>query len=431
MRPRTKFQFDVIERSKQLRNLDDFMRDWVKSDIVQYAGFATKNRVVCMQCGEKFSPELVSRKRAVCPHCSTKLKIEVSRKTTDKQTFYTSYAQTYCEYQVVRYFIHYCYFGAGKQAKIGSWEIMQLWIKDNGKYEIVGQNHCLTHYCDTWTGDLEIRKEQSYYNGSKYDIWPDKYHPKSVFKDRYTKYGINADLDGLTFTKAIKVIPNNPRLETLLKCKQYNLLNLFTNQRLTDRYWSAVKICIRNKYMVKDAQMWVDYVDLLLHFNKDIHNAKYVCPTNLKKEHDRLVKKKRDIQRKRDAERKRQQAQEWETQFKALKGHLIGIVFQEDNLTIKTLDSVQEYLEEGDALHHCVFTNEYFLKKESICLSARMKGEPVETIELSLKDMRIVQCHGNHNQPSKHHDKIIEAVNKNADIFRKLKRSTKKQLQTA
>lgn len=434
MKARTKLQLDVIQRSRELRNLDNFMREWVKTDYVTYTGFATKKRVVCMQCGESFSTELVSRKRAVCPHCTTKLKIEASRKTTEKEAFYTAYAQAYCEYQVVRYFIHYCYFRAGNQAKIGSWEIMQLWVKEDGKCEIVGLDHRLTNYCDAWTGDWEIRKEQryyGYYNGSKYDIWPDKYHPESKFKEIYTKYGINANLDGLTFLNAIREIPRNPRLETLLKCKQYHLLNLFRSRTITNDYWSAIKICIRNRYKVKDARLWVDYVDLLRYFSKDIHNAKYVCPANLKKEHDRFVKKKRDIQRKRDAERKRQQAQNWEAQFKALKGHLIGIAFVEDNLTIKTLDSVQEYLEEGDALHHCIFTNEYFLKKESICLSARMKGEPVETIELSLKDMRIVQCHGNHNQPSKHHDKIIEAVNKNADIFRKLKRSTKKQLQTA
>lgn len=434
MKARTKLQLDVIQRSKELRNLDNFMCEWVKTDYVTYTGFATKKRAVCMQCGESFSTELVSRKRAVCPHCSTKLKVEVSRKTTEKQAFYTAYAQTYCDYQVIRYFIHYCYFRAGNQAKIGSWEIMQLWVKEDGKCEIVGLDHRLNNYCDAWTGDWEIRKEQryyGYYNGSKYDIWPDKYHPESKFKEIYTKYGINANLDGLTFLKAIQEIPRNPRLETLLKCKQYQLLNLFRGLTITNDYWSAIKICIRNRYKVKDAQMWVDYVDLLRYVNKDIHNAKYVCPANLRKEHDRLVKKKRDIQRKQAAERKRQQVQEWEEQFKALKGNLIGIVFQEDNLTIKTLDSVQEYLEEGDALHHCIFTNEYFLRKESICLSARMKGEPLETIELSLKDMKIVQCHGKFNQPSKHHDKIIEAVNKNASIFRKLKRRAKQQLQTA
>lgn len=434
MKPRTKSQFDVMARHKELPWLTQVMMEWAKMNVIEYKGFATKNRVVCLQCGQSFSPELVSRKKAVCPHCSTKINVEVSRKTTDKQTYYTAYAQIVGEYQVIRYFVHYCYFNAKHEANINCWEITQLWIKENGKYEIVSLNHYLTPYCETWTGDFEIRTQNrayySYYTGLKYDIYTEDFHPKSQIKGIYKKYGINTKLAGLTFLQAIRVIPGTPRLETLLKCKQYNLLNLFSSQRLSDRYWPAIKICIRNNYKVKDAKTWIDYVDLLLYFKKDIHNAKYVCPINLKKEHDRLVKKKRDIQRKQEAEQKRKQAQEWEVQFKALKGHLIGIVFYEDNLTIKTLDSVQEYLEEGDILHHCIFTNGYFLKKESICLSARIDDKPVETIELSLSKMKVVQCHGKFNQPSKHHDKIIEAVNKNASIFRKLYKKSK-QLQIA
>lgn len=424
MKARTKLQLDVIQRSKELRNLDNFMCEWVKTDYVTYTGFATKKRAVCMQCGKSFSTELVSRNRAVCPHCSTKLKIEVSRKSTEKQTIYTAYAQTYCDYQVIRYFIHYCYFGAGKQAKINSWEIMQLWVLDNGKHEIVGMNHHVTSYCDTWTGDWGIRKESySPYNyyGEKYNIWPDKYHPKSEFKDRYTKYGINASLAGLTFLNAIRKIPKNPRLETLLKCKQYQLLNFFSNRTVTDYYWSAIKISIRNKYKVKEPQLWVDYVDLLRYLNKDIHNAKYVCPAKLKKEHDRLVRKKREIQKRLEIERKRKTAQEYEDQFRKLKAHLLGIVIPADKLVIKTLDTVQEYLEEGDLMNHCVFTNEYFLKSDTLCLSARLwdqPNEPLETIELSLKDMKIAQCRGKNNQNTEYHDQILNVVRRNIRIIK-------------
>ena len=51
---------------------------------------------------------------------------------------------------------------------------------------------------------------------------------------------------------------------------------------------------------------------------------------------------------------------------------------------MKVLESVQEYLEEGKALHHCVFTNEYYLKEQSLILSARIDGKRIETIEVSL-----------------------------------------------
>lgn len=423
MKPRTKFQLDVIARSKELPDIADLMRAWVKTDLVEYKGFATKSRVVCMQCGESFSADHVSRGNAVCPHCLTRLSVDVSRKTTDKQAYYSAYALVVAEYQVIRYFVHYCYFKAGEKAKINSWEIMQLWIKDSGKSEVVGMIHYLTNYQDTWKGEFEIRVENqaysSYYVGRKYDIYADRFHPNSEIKGIYQKYGIDSKLEGVTFLQAIRLIPQTPRLETLIKCRMYDLLGHFVSRgTLANRYWPSVKICIRNKYKIKDAGIWIDYIDLLLHFGKDIHNAKYVCPANLKREHDRLVKKKRAIERKERLDAQRKRMAEFERKFKELKAHLLGVKITDAHLTIKTLDSVKEYLEEGDALSHCVFTNEYFLKKDSLCLSARIHGEPVETIELSLKDMTIIQSRGLANENSKYHSQILRAVSKNIHIFK-------------
>lgn len=38
--------------------------------------------------------------------------------------------------------------------------------------------------------------------------------------------------------------------------------------------------------------MWFDYLKLLEHYRKDLHNAHYVCPKNLKKAHDLYVAEK-------------------------------------------------------------------------------------------------------------------------------------------
>ena len=42
-------------------------------------------------------------------------------------------------------------------------------------------------------------------------------------------------------------------------------------------------------------------------------------------------------------------------------------------------------------MHHCVFTNEYYLKADSLILSATIDGKRIETIEVSLKRMEVVQ----------------------------------------
>ena len=64
-----------------------------------------------------------------------------------------------------------------------------------------------------------------------------------------------------------------------------------------ERYWASVKICFLYCYTIADGSMWRDTIDLLRHFGKDTNSPKYVCPADLKVEHDKLVAK-RNLQRK-------------------------------------------------------------------------------------------------------------------------------------
>jgi hypothetical protein len=85
----------------------------------------------------------------------------------------------------------------------------------------------------------------------------------------------------------------------------------------------------------------------------------------------------------------------------------------EAEITISVLENVSEFMQEGDSLKHCVFTNEYFKKKDSLLLSARIDNTPVETIEICLSKMEIAQCRGIKNNKSKHHKVIMNLMWKN------------------
>lgn len=417
MKPKTKLQRRVIELSKWLPNIDGKMLSWAKSDCLQHKGYATKNRVVCMDCGKRFASDIVVRKRAVCPHCNTKLKIEQSRKTTDKQCIYVAIAQTYEEFQIIRNFEIETHYKADEEPKYFIWEILQHWILPSGKHEIVARNRTVNWYVNSWNGDMEIRKNTS---RKKYDIYPEKMHPDSVFMPSVKLHGINHRLRGLTPFEAITFIPKNPKAETLLKAKQYQLLGYcYDYNGGINRRWPSVKICMRNKYIVKDAKLWVDYLDLLAYFHKDLHNAYYVCPANLKKEHDRLVAKKREIQKREEAERKRKKALEDEKEFQELKSKFFGIQFTDGLIQVKVLESVEEFMKEGDTMHHCLFTNEYYLKPDSLILSAKIEDKPIETVEVSLKKMKVVQSRGVCNGNTEYHDRIIKLVNRNMRAIRK------------
>jgi uncharacterized protein (UPF0335 family) len=134
------------------------------------------------------------------------------------------------------------------------------------------------------------------------------------------------------------------------------------------------------------------------------------------------VQKKRDWQERERREEARKKAMESESVFKEAKGRFFGVQFTDGLINVRVLESVEEIRQEGDSLHHCVFASEYHLKPDSLILSARIENKPVETVELSLSKMQIVQSRGLFNKNTEYHDRIIELVEKNIPLIRKCKR---------
>ena len=236
MKPRTKLQVQVLEQSRCLPDIDSYMLAWAKTDCLEHKGFATKSRVVCMDCGQRFSPDIVRRKLAVCPHCGAKLKVEQSRCTTDKQSRYVAIAEIHGEFQVIRNFEIRAYYKAGAVPRYFINEVLQHWIRQDGKNTVVALNHTVNWYCDSWGGDMEIRVEhrRGYYSsGVRYDIYPSRLHPDSEFRPDIGRYGIDHRLQGLTPLEAINMIPDNPKMETLLKARRYELLGYASNEKLS------------------------------------------------------------------------------------------------------------------------------------------------------------------------------------------------------
>jgi hypothetical protein len=165
--------------------------------------------------------------------------------------------------------------------------------------------------------------------------------------------------------------------------------------------------------------MWCDYMDLLRCFGKDLHNAKYVCPANLQREHDRYMRKKRErIERERREEAKKK-ALEDEAEFLKMKSRFFGICFTDGLVQVRVLESVEEVIQEGDVLHHCVFTNDYHLKTDSLILSARIDEQRLETIELSLSKLQVLQSRGLCNENTEYHNRILRLVKKNMPLIQK------------
>lgn len=180
-----------------------------------------------------------------------------------------------------------------------------------------------------------------------------------------------------------------------------------------DSYWPAYKMSLRRSYNITDIALWCDYIDMLRRLAKDTHNALFVCPEDLQVAHN-SAQWKLQAQREKEAEAQRQQkAQENEVRFQALKAPIFGIAFTDGTIQIRVLESVLEYIEEGQALHDCVFANEYHLKEKSLILSASIAGKRIETIEISIETMEVLQYRGLMNQNTEYHKRIIELVHQN------------------
>lgn len=156
---------------------------------------------------------------------------------------------------------------------------------------------------------------------------------------------------------------------------------------------------------------------MLHNLGKDLHSPKYICPTDLKEAHDQAVKA---VERQREQEqqkKRRLQAKETEALFREEKSQFFGIAFTNGTIQVRVLESVQEHLEEGIAMHHCVFASEYHLKPNSLILSATINGKRIETIEFNLETLKVVQSCVVCNSITENHDQILNLVQRNCHLI--------------
>src|SRR5690606_33617430 len=109
------------------------------------------------------------------------------------------------------------------------------------------------------------------------------------------------------------------------------------------------------------------------------------------------------------------------------KGLFFGLEIRDGDLSVKVIDSVQGFIEESERFRHCVYANNYFSKEKSLILSARIKERPIETVEIDLEKMKVVQSRGLNNKPSQYNKEIKDIVEKNIgqikNIYHRLKKA--------
>jgi hypothetical protein len=417
MKPKNRFQKQVMELSKQLPTITSKQEQWARRYCFEHiAKKNSKGVFTCLECGHKWTDKSYTANIVVCPCCKTTLEVKRTRQQVFKQSEYFCIVTTFKGYQVLRFFYLNVYKKEGQQAHFFCREVVQRWINPQGKYATLALIR-MSYYRDKWvfSSDLEIRKERELH-----DIMPTKIYPRYRILPEIKRNGFKGVYHDNTPFRLFHSILTNNRMETLLKAGQYGLLRYFIRTKGTtlDHYWTSIRICIRNHYTIEDGSMWCDYVNMLTILGKDTNCPKYVCPIDLKAEHNRRHTEILKQREKEEQEQRKRKAMEQEQRFREMKAKFFGIAFTDGTINIRVLESVQEYLEEGNVLHHCVFTNEYYIKPNSLILSATISGKRLETIEVSLETMKVIQCRGLCNQNTEYHDQIINLVHRNMKQIR-------------
>lgn len=422
MKPRNKFEKAVLAQSKKLRTIPRKVSDWVFRECIEhYAYRLPKGRTTCMDCGHSWlMPE--QTENCICPECKASLQVRLTYERKLKQKQYFTYLTTSGEYQVLRMFLLLVEMEKGCKTKPYALEIGHYWWNSQGKKAVVAIQRVLGHYIDTFSfaTPLAIRSDNMAYRHISYaPIYPE-YKAIAMLQ----RNGFKGDWHDIVPTDLIPALLTDPKAETLQKAGQYPMLRHYLRRSFDiGRYWASIKICIRNGYTIEDGSMWCDMIDLLAHFGKDTRNPKHVCPADLKAEHDKLERKRRQQKERQLLAERMEEARKHEDAYRKLKGKFFGLIITDGTLNIRVLESVAEFAEEGTTMHHCVWSSSYYLKKDSLILSATIDGVRIETVEVSLKTFRVVQSRGVCNENTEHHNRIVELVDSNMKLIRKRMRS--------
>lgn len=410
----------VVELSSTLPPIPAEAQTWAFNTLFDFFVYKTNHKAVCFECGhawEDHTPKstlLASIGGFVCPECGKSLKTLPDMKQKVKYEEYFYIATTCEEFQVLRYFYAYHTCKLNEKAVYHTIEVFQHWINPQGKVEVMSmlRNSMSYNLYWQWGSDMEIRNisDVHYLNAYRY--------PKMKIQKNIKRNGFKGQFHHYNPSRLFSLLLSNPRFETLWKLRYFSLLDGYRFEERLDKYWPLIKICIRNNYVIKDASMWYDHIELLQYFHYDIHNPKYICSPTLHAEHQQLVARKQRIEE-RDREMARRKVIEENKAFKKMKRKFFDLVFTDGELDIVVLRTVNDVKIEGQALKHCVYRSGYHKRDTSLLMSARKGDERIETIEFSLKDLKVLQCRGYDNQNSEYHEKILKLVNSNIPIIKK------------
>lgn len=200
------------------------------------------------------------------------------------------------------------------------------------------------------------------------------------------------------------------------------------DDRRFEKYFKQILYCRKRGYVIRDYSLWFDMLRSMEELNAPTHCGEHLCPKNLRKTHDMWQHRVDRMRARKAREERMRRLEEEEKTYASTHAKFIGIVFDYQGINYHVLENVREFMTEGDAMHHCVYSNNYYLYKNCLILSARNDTGRLATIEIDTKKWKVEQCRGVCNSKPPMYDEIINGVIANMGI---LKHASRRKLKTA
>lgn len=425
MVPKTQLQKRVVTLNKALPKISKEIKKWGYDNCITRYAVRSRKTLYCLECGHKWKDAAVlvsALTGCTCPKCGKHLEMMTHYRPMVREAEYFAIITTAGDMQVIR-MIYICkHFKKLHKPEWFANEVMQHWITPEGKVTTMSLSVMgFSQYYDQWLFDSELEvRLKTYRSVMRYNIYPGRIYPEKKVLPVIRRNGFRGYFHGIAPHQLFAEILGDSVAETLLKARQISILKYYIDhfhesdvKEAWGGIWSSIKICIRNQYIIKDAGMWIDYLSILGFYGKDLRSSHYICPPDLKAAHDHWVRKKREQERRQEMIEKRKNIEKQQIEYAKKKGRFFGLLFTDGTITVKPLQTIEEFIVEGDRLKHCVYASGYHQRDDSLIMSARLDQQPLETVEVSLRDLSVIQARGKNNGTTKYHDEIVNLIENN------------------
>ena len=414
----------------------------------------------CPICGKSFDGV-----QTECPHCHAVLGKPTSMRMgeiengcrTFKDYFYFEEITTCRDWQISRMWIADCTFRKTKGFEISYLGVVyERWFNPT-----LGKEVLLGKYRGSFPYYRRIPWALSYFSSTEvyvhrnlqqdsYEEYTSLRYPNIRLLDYYKDCGMDGLLacaKGNEYVTAFRMMTskkNRQMAETMMKVGRRSEVNLMVEMPDTfSKYWRTILVARRHGFdFAQYGKEYFDYLGQLERLHLDLRSPHYVAPADFRAMHNEMTARLNAIAERERRERQRQQEiREYEREkekdgaYKKARGMYFGLMLVSDKYKAEPLKSVADFLEEGLAMDHCVFSCGYYDTKrhpDSLILSVRNKQDERQvTIEISTKTWKICQCYAKHDSIHPQNKQIRAWINENMETIKGFSKPKKRAVAVA